>query len=469
MGEYKAKNGPSPAIVVSIGPCPSVPFQPVGKPPQQRKKRSLDASKHVDDMRPIKKPKITLVPLPINVQQTDVVEYLHSFLSPKQHVPKRRDIAAMSRLPRRRLLPQSWIKYHGGKLLEKLHYSCALAYLTGDEVEDSLACKRHSRGKGAKLSDVCVAMSSSLSEHIKTAFSRIPCCVACRYYIVKYRQGNDCLWSSQTWDSDLTGAAARGEMATKSIQEVIEIDDDEDDEEEEEEDDAGSGSEQGSITSEPDEIPESESMAETDVSPGTDSSPAASADHTALSDLEPAKPLIDTRLRQGSQQSKGGLGRLPTAAPSMFPNVHQLSEVELEVEDWEFAPGRIVDEATNESKFRTCKPYAVLGGRANMVYKTDIIYSTGYLSTTQPVMISQDVGVNVIFIQPGTNHHWAADEDKIRSCSVTGKVIVKIGDKAHKVGTNGVFIIRPGRSCTVENRLYVGAVIHCTTIQEPSL
>lgn len=56
----------------------------------------------------------------------------------------------------------------------------------------------------------------------------------------------------------------------------------------------------------------------------------------------------------------------------------------------------------------------------------------------------------------------------VRTCSVSaGKISVKMGDNGtFKLGPNGVVVIRPGQTCTVSNRLYTDAVLHCTTFED---
>lgn len=58
----------------------------------------------------------------------------------------------------------------------------------------------------------------------------------------------------------------------------------------------------------------------------------------------------------------------------------------------------------------------------------------------------------------------------LRSCSIAeGRVQVQILDRKFSLGTGGVFVIRPGYSCCVENVEGLDAVLHCTTIRNYEL
>ncbi|GKT41314.1 uncharacterized protein ColSpa_01495 [Colletotrichum spaethianum] len=104
----------------------------------------------------------------------------------------------------------------------------------------------------------------------------------------------------------------------------------------------------------------------------------------------------------------------------------------LEMEDWEVAPGRLRDE-------RGASP-----------------------------TISEDISFNVIVIKPGDSHQWSAEADKVRICSLaTGKLKVRLDNtEPFSMGPNGMFKLKPSTACTVENRLYVDAVVHVTTVSQ---
>ena len=94
------------------------------------------------------------------------------------------------------------------------------------------------------------------------------------------------------------------------------------------------------------------------------------------------------------------------------------------------------------------------------------MFSNSYLTANQSVQVADGVGFNVIFVKPGGSSRWEADRDTLRICSVSaGKLKVKLdGDVDVHVGPNGMFKILPGTTCVVENRLYLDAVLHITTL-----
>jgi mannose-6-phosphate isomerase-like protein (cupin superfamily) len=136
--------------------------------------------------------------------------------------------------------------------------------------------------------------------------------------------------------------------------------------------------------------------------------------------------------------------------------------VELEMEDWEVAPGRMKDDFS-ESKFTRLHP------RSSLTH-LDIAFSNSYLTSGQPVTVSEDISFNVIVLKPGSASHWKVEDDKLRTCSVAaGKVRVTMGEQTFQMGPNGMFVVRPGQACKVENRLYLDSVVHCTTMGDFSL
>ncbi len=52
---------------------------------------------------------------------------------------------------------------------------------------------------------------------------------------------------------------------------------------------------------------------------------------------------------------------------------------------------------------------------------------------------------------------------------VSGKVKVRFQDEPEFImGQQGMFRINPGRTCAVENRLYINAVLHISSMKSPS-
>ncbi|KAL6922796.1 hypothetical protein ACHAPO_008304 [Fusarium lateritium] len=148
----------------------------------------------------------------------------------------------------------------------------------------------------------------------------------------------------------------------------------------------------------------------------------------------------------------------PERSPSTPTSVDTMREqsaagnqsLSLQMEDWEVAPGRMKDNSSSDS----------------------IAFSNSYLTSGQPITVSQDVSFNVIILKPGNSSHWKVEDDKLRTCSVAaGKLSVTIGEQEQtfNLGPNGMFVVRPGQACRVTNRLYVDAVVHCTTLSDFAL
>lgn len=73
----------------------------------------------------------------------------------------------------------------------------------------------------------------------------------------------------------------------------------------------------------------------------------------------------------------------------------------------------------------------------------------------------------MVTLKPGGSTQWRADESKLRVCSLaTGKVQVKLEGAKFVMGPNGMFKVRAGMECTVQNRLYIDATLHISTISE---
>ncbi|TIC98886.1 hypothetical protein CH35J_006463 [Colletotrichum higginsianum] len=143
--------------------------------------------------------------------------------------------------------------------------------------------------------------------------------------------------------------------------------------------------------------------------------------------------------------AEAGPSSLPAPAPNSLAGNPMPSNM-LEMEDWEVAPGRLRDEQSESP--------------------TNVAFSNSYLTTNQAVTVSEDISFNVIVIKPGDSHHWPEEADKVRICSIaTGKLKVKLDNaEAFFMGLNGMFKLKPGMACTVENRLYVDSVVHVTTV-----
>ncbi|KAK4097562.1 hypothetical protein N658DRAFT_569236 [Parathielavia hyrcaniae] len=114
--------------------------------------------------------------------------------------------------------------------------------------------------------------------------------------------------------------------------------------------------------------------------------------------------------------------------------------------EWELAPGRIRVGKGEEAE--------------------NIAYSSSYLAQGRAVPVSEGTTFQVIDVQPGSSLRWAADESRIRLCSVArGIVRVKLPESGFPIGPNGMWKVRQGAACSLVNPFYLGAVVHVTAFE----
>ncbi|KAF9771547.1 hypothetical protein IL306_010810 [Fusarium sp. DS 682] len=394
VGSYQ-KDGPggTPGIIVSRNPLP-----PDAPPPvdpglsvfasfqQSRMSRAAEQEKKITRSQdPTYQPRTS-------IQGSDVKSYLHQHLSPAQMSHHREDIDFMLTLPRRRDLPESWKHTHRGSNLDINHYACAVAYLTGKVVTGSEQCTVHTTRPSARLSQPCIALPPGMPESAKRAFSALETCVGCRYWCHLQRRSNSCDWCPEP---KLGRGSDSSRSSSSDINLQIEMD-----------------------------LRRFDAVVDTGI-------------------MTDGKPKRKKRRSSGNDS----LTMRDQTAVSIISTPGQMGGVELEMEDWEVAPGRMKDESSD-----------------------NIAFSNSYLTSGQPVTVSEDVSFNVMVLKPGSANHWTVEDDKLRTCSVaSGKVRVTMNDKTFNLGPNGMFVVRPGQTCKAENRLYVDSVVHCTTIGDFSL
>jgi mannose-6-phosphate isomerase-like protein (cupin superfamily) len=350
---------------------------------------------------------------PVLSDSSNVKSYLHQHLSPAQKAHRREDINFMLALPRKRDLPESWKQIHRGSNLDLNHYACALAYLTGRVVTDSEQCIVNTTRPSARLSQPCIALPSSMPLSAKKSFSNLESCVGCRYWCHLQRRSNGCDWCPDPKSGRGTSGSSARSSSSGEVNQGMDVDIEE-------------------VVEEPIETVEE-----------------------AVQEPKRAKrrsSIHNTQVTMRDQFSIGIEGR-----PS------QVGGVELEMEDWEVAPGRMKDDSS-ESKFQR------LHTHESSLTHLDIAFSNSYLTSGQPVTVSEDISFNVIVLKPGSASHWKVEDDKLRTCSIAaGKVRVTMGEQTFQMGPNGMFVVRPGQACKVENRLYLDSVVHCTTMGDFSL
>ncbi|KAH6893003.1 hypothetical protein B0T10DRAFT_481239 [Thelonectria olida] len=387
---------------------------------------------------------------------TDVKDYLHSFLIPTQRSFKREDVRQMLKLPRLRDFPKPWIEAHRGSELDATLYTCALAFLVGDEVTGDEACTaiKWQAGANARLSEVCIKLPTSLVG--RGLFSQTPTCVGCRYWSHRNHQGNHCDWviraqatangktSTTTAEAESMNTPDPGSKAPKSASVPV----------------AGSASKAASEerAKSTDEDEDSglgpRRTTRKVIAPVSYAPPRRRKGSLATSDTAETTEVVKTT----EQSRTGQIGhpvhpiqtiRTTETAQTAEPNRasdHGGSTLAyaLEMEEWEMAPGR----RTNASS-------------------QPIAFSSSYLNSSQPVAISDFISVNNIVLKPGNSTNWSADFDTKRMITViAGKVKVTIGDEAFDMGPQSIFVILPGHSCKALNRLYIDATLQCVTVAD---
>ncbi|KAH8899751.1 hypothetical protein GQ53DRAFT_815811 [Thozetella sp. PMI_491] len=144
--------------------------------------------------------------------------------------------------------------------------------------------------------------------------------------------------------------------------------------------------------------------------------------------------------------------------PAIRRQIHQQSSLitagqslpihTLEMEDWEVAPGRILEEAGEDPE--------------------NVAFSKAFLSANQAVPVCDDVGFRVDTIKSGTTLHIESDRNKTRICSIaTGKLTIRIKgehEQEFTIGPHGMFRVKAGVSCAVTNRLYSDGILHTTVL-----
>lgn len=294
----------SPGIVISKHPLPpnAPPLADAGLPyfSAAQKRASGVGLPEAPERKPSARLSETAQKPMVHILKWDVKEYLHQFLSPAQKHHQREDIIALLRLPRRRTLPDNWIQNHRGGDVDMNHYACALAYLTGREAtgsEECVATTRSSSRPSARLSHPCISLWPGLSASAKQAFSSVETCVGCRYWCHLQRQRNCCDWGSESRSGRGSSGSASGSEENTTRPDVMDVD----------------------------------------------------------QDYQPEKVVVEApreprpTKRVQSQATSTGLTMREQPMAGVVGGPGQVGGTELEMEEWEVAPGRVKDESS-ESK-----------------------------------------------------------------------------------------------------------------------
>ncbi|KAG5917645.1 hypothetical protein E4U61_002532 [Claviceps capensis] len=136
----------------------------------------------------------------------------------------------------------------------------------------------------------------------------------------------------------------------------------------------------------------------------------------------------------------------PPESPLNNPSEqHAPEQANFEMESWEIAPGRVTSKDSLQN----------------------VAFSGTFLASSKPIVVCSDIAFNVLTIRPGQSHHTVVQRDNMQLYSVaSGKVHVTTGGVSVALGPNGMFPVRGGERCVVENRLYSEATLHCTTVPD---
>jgi hypothetical protein len=418
VGSYASAKGDSPAIIVSIGDAPGATN---GAVPTTGTTRTPIGAKPTPAIKKVETP----VPLPQTMGQRTVSEtkrYLTEVLPPSEVIPNRSDIAYLLQLQKKRDLPDEWIRHHNIKGMEPIAlYAVALAYITGDEVTGEDRCQRAVRtGKtAARLSDICVRPPAIPSSVDKVFTAKT--CVGCKYVSVTQRQTNTCDWS----DGQGTGVSPM---------------------------DTG-------VEGESTEDETRMSRARHRQRPRQS---RVSSESTSTSS-EMRNPVVGggPDVVGGGPDAVAGTGAGLVERAVMSAATRAASQ--LEMEEWEFAPGRMEDKETSESKSEDLDDGTIRPADHDL--SSAIAMSCGHLTGNQPITVADNIGLHDIVVGRGRIHQWPVENDKLRLCYIAaGKVQVKIGGQTYRQGPNSSLVIRPGKTCIVENRFFQDAIIHCTVV-----
>jgi hypothetical protein len=185
IGSYDSSSGGTcPAVVVSRGPIPAgaaplaEPSFPAAAVAAQRNVRAampLRESDRATNLSVSGRPGLRVAKRKSDSldEDEDPIAYLQSVLTPDQSIPSRGDVEFLSLLRRERDLPDEWLRFHGNKNLDSVHYACALAFIVGTEAATPCT-KQYETGR---LSNPCIVLPHYMGLRDKQVFSTTVTCV----------------------------------------------------------------------------------------------------------------------------------------------------------------------------------------------------------------------------------------------------------------------------------------------------
>lgn len=301
----------SPGIVVSRGPPPlgaSPPVEPRTSGYVKRMEALATASRletpasRLETRQSSSRSPVSLSTTQPSRMDMDPIRYLRQDVRLQQDVPTRLDILEMKTRPRKRALPKIWIDLHAGTVIDTAMYACALAYIVGDEVTHSDAKCHAPRWTTARLSVRCIKLPDDLSNHARELFCKTRSCVGCRYYSYLQRQKNACDW----------GPGPQRDSPTDNGPEPMQLD----------------------------PADRARMSSTDDVTPA----PRGSEIHRRRS-LQDQDEQVSRKHHTQSKQDMGRKGSgLRYSTTFTESRAGEASEAQLEMEDWEFAPGRVMND-----------------------------------------------------------------------------------------------------------------------------
>ncbi|KID85717.1 Cupin, RmlC-type [Metarhizium guizhouense ARSEF 977] len=500
FGNYRNPSGRSPGIVVAQVPFPRATHpalkRGLGEDGAGPSKRQLEESDAGQDR------KRRAMSEDREHNQTtqferDVSKYMAAVHSGFR-TANRRDISRMLALPRKRDLPKEFLDKHTYTDLAAQTYACAVAYVVGDEVSGRSACHA-ATGPLACLSKQCIVLPKSiqLDPKIVRIFTPHHRCVGCAYLALMTSAPDQCELRTEPSKAG-SGDKVIPTSSGRPLPDVPILRSSQPAPQQEPQSSpmpSGQGTEQtlsrrpvrqsvlNRLQMDKDRAARPKSKSPTEQ-PGTQvNRPQTDKNQTARSqskspseqpsaqlnrlqaDMDQAtQPQILPTEQPGTQLNhtdKDQVARSQSKSPTeqhsstrlergILPIKHhgQFGTPEYEMEDWEIAPGRV----TNEDSSR------------------NIAYSGAFLTSSTPITISHDIDFNILTIRPGQIYNVPVQKGKIQVFSVaSGKLKVTTGGKVVQLGPNGVFPVRPGEKCVIENRIYFEAVVHCTTVKDYEL
>jgi hypothetical protein len=392
---------------------------------------------------------------PVSLGRCELACYVRRYLSPGDEVSERGYMKDLLVFPRVRHLPQYWLKRFQGQPLAPAAIAAVVLYLTGEQSRSGNCtnCLRSPRPF-----EHCIVLPQSAPESLKSCLWDT--CASCWFRHTINKSKNDCSLGAGLATSGRGSRTLRLPADDSLVGEY-----DKEDDEDSFEDELNHPTPE---TKMPGMGVKSLNRAELD-SPAGERAPGARRKRIS--------ERTDVMQRRVSERlevvQRSVLQREGTSADAMVSKGQVISATMLEMEDWEVAPGLIGDNTAPESDCKSsprASPSALpQPGRLTrpaFLRRTDVAFSNSYLSANQSVSVADDISFHVATIKPGHGRGWEPEKGKIRVCSLAaGKLQVRVGKQDFIIGTNGMFKIRPGVAARVENRLYLDAVLHVSTIE----